>query len=439
MLSGAILAQSSVSTSHSRLKLQQFLAKPLHADFTFQNACVGQEVAFVQESKFRIGKFQNCSWSFGDGLGFSTKRNPTYTYHNPGIYIVELVVTNSSGIRDTSFKYVEILERPDKPKYSESLTVCEGNELNLESMNLSEKVMWFADKKLKKPLGNSKALDVGEYDEGKYKLYLVNSDYCFSEYQEVSLSVVPNATKIKVERSFCSNDYPIVLSQDGDGGIWFGKGIVERHKGIFDPKLAGPGEHVVTYSDDQNCLNNKEFTIKVIAPPKIEMTLSTNEHGVHIEDNSPIEVDRLWDFGDGNYANQNIYNHSYDEDGAYELSLTIIDGNGCLNTSSEVIEIGDHALSETNLAKASSLKDNLTMYPVPVTGDVLTLDIGSYQADRMIQVQLFDLSGKVVYEKSDIAYYNPKHNIDVSGLNSGTYFARIEVGHEVVSKRIAIK
>jgi hypothetical protein len=57
----------------------------------------------------------------------------------------------------------------------------------------------------------------------------------------------------------------------------------------------------------------------------------------------------------------------------------------------------------------------------------------------MMQVSLFDLSGKMVYQDSDIAYYTPKHTIDVSQLKPGTYFARIEAGNDVVSKRIAIE
>ncbi|MEL6132351.1 MAG: PKD domain-containing protein, partial [Bacteroidota bacterium] len=43
-------------------------------------------------------------------------------------------------------------------------------------------------------------------------------------------------------------------------------------------------------------------------------------------------VSRLWDFGDGNTANQPFPNHTYTLNGTYTVSLTITDEFGCVNT-----------------------------------------------------------------------------------------------------------
>jgi PKD repeat protein len=41
-------------------------------------------------------------WDFGDGIGTSAVRSPTYTYDNPGTFDVRLVVNNDCGIPDTA-------------------------------------------------------------------------------------------------------------------------------------------------------------------------------------------------------------------------------------------------------------------------------------------------------------------------------------------------
>lgn len=51
-------------------------------------------VQFTDESG---GSPTSWAWNFGDGVGTSTLRDPTYTYSNPGVYSVTLTVSNSAG------------------------------------------------------------------------------------------------------------------------------------------------------------------------------------------------------------------------------------------------------------------------------------------------------------------------------------------------------
>ena len=46
---------------------------------------------------------------------------------------------------------------------------------------------------------------------------------------------------------FCSNDSPTVLSSVNPGGSWTGNGITNSATGQFDPSVAGPGVHTITY------------------------------------------------------------------------------------------------------------------------------------------------------------------------------------------------
>lgn len=52
-------------------------------------------------------------WDFGDGEGYATSENPTYTYYKPGEYTVTLSASNPSGeVISTSYAIVTVFGRP---------------------------------------------------------------------------------------------------------------------------------------------------------------------------------------------------------------------------------------------------------------------------------------------------------------------------------------
>jgi hypothetical protein len=64
---------------------------------------------------------------------------------------------------------------------------------------------------------------------------------------------------------FCSNDDVITLTATPVGGTFNGLGITGNQ---FDPTVAGPGSHVITYTyDDGNCIGTGSITIEVNPAP----------------------------------------------------------------------------------------------------------------------------------------------------------------------------
>jgi len=62
----------------------------------------------------------------------------------------------------------------------------------------------------------------------------------------------------------CETDAPVILTAADPGGIWSGIGVVGN---IFNPALAGPGNHIITYEVDLNgCRNIDQITITVATP-----------------------------------------------------------------------------------------------------------------------------------------------------------------------------
>ncbi len=85
----------------------------LTADFTTgTRACAGNEVVFTAHVAGGTSPYQY-AWDFGDGLGRSTRADPTYVYPSPGTYSVELEVTDRAGILVRSEQ--DILVAPSPP------------------------------------------------------------------------------------------------------------------------------------------------------------------------------------------------------------------------------------------------------------------------------------------------------------------------------------
>ncbi len=86
--------------------LIRILGSPV-ADFSFSPEAVSNiepEVDFRDESTGAVGYF----WDFGDGT-LSNQINPSHTYRDTGIFIVQQVVTHPSGCRDTALATINVV------------------------------------------------------------------------------------------------------------------------------------------------------------------------------------------------------------------------------------------------------------------------------------------------------------------------------------------
>lgn len=90
----------------------------LVADFSFNDACVNEEVLF-NELSYSSDGFPVVSWvwNFGDDSELTTEQNPTYVYDESGYYDVGLIATNLQGCLDTAQKIIQIYNNPEPDFY----------------------------------------------------------------------------------------------------------------------------------------------------------------------------------------------------------------------------------------------------------------------------------------------------------------------------------
>ena len=88
--------------------------------------CNPLTVTFTDSSQTTHGPITNYTWNFGDGSGLnsgSTNTLVTHTYTTPGVYYATLVIVNTLGCRDTSFRWPIHVATPPHTNFTFSPTV----------------------------------------------------------------------------------------------------------------------------------------------------------------------------------------------------------------------------------------------------------------------------------------------------------------------------
>jgi len=82
---------------------------------------------------------------------------------------------------------------------------------------------------------------------------------------------IPDATITSTVTTMCSGDEPITLTATTPGGNWTGTGVTTD--GIFDPEIAGLGDHTITYTvGTGTCLDDDQIIITVNSTPVVTIT-----------------------------------------------------------------------------------------------------------------------------------------------------------------------
>jgi gliding motility-associated-like protein len=108
---GTYTAQYLLSGSCLRLSKSVYFDDAVDADFTFENVCLGETIAFENVSTIPEGGSPTWEWDFGDG-GTSTDESPSHTFATAGTYTVRLVGINDLSCNDTAEYEVVVYRLP---------------------------------------------------------------------------------------------------------------------------------------------------------------------------------------------------------------------------------------------------------------------------------------------------------------------------------------
>ncbi len=191
------------------------------------------------------------------------------------------------------------------------------------------------------------------YGEGSYTITLqaTSSNGCVKDTVVTTSFAVTPALVFAPLTNVCQNPgaatSSVAAASTTNGvtgtGTYSGPGV--SADGLFDPNVAGPGVHTITYSFTSagGCTASITNTVEVYPRPAASFTASGNNstclgQGVTLTNTSTIPTGSIstwnWNLGDGNTPslnNGNPFTVNYTAAGSYTVQLVAISDRGCFS------------------------------------------------------------------------------------------------------------
>lgn len=308
-----------------------------------RSACPGDTVTFTSLVTAGSAGIAQYAWGFGNGIA-SRATNPGYRYAQAGDYDATLVVQDSNGCTAslTRRNFIHIWAAP-QAAFTPSPAVTCGTSQNVTFSNQSIggglSYLWsFGDS-----TSSAAAAPAHLYQYGKYKatLTVTDSNGCHA-------AVSKNIAVVNLQAAFVADKQQVCAGEEVNfenrspmsGTAWwwtFGDGDNSNKQ---NPRhiYTTPGVYTVTFTvKDATCRDSisrtayitvsQGFSVSVaadnrnscVAPFTVNFTSQTNGGGATY----------AWSFGDGHTSNDPNPSNVYHSASTFNVSLTVIDTNGC--------------------------------------------------------------------------------------------------------------
>ncbi|MBD0400477.1 PKD domain-containing protein [Flammeovirga sp. EKP202] len=323
------------------------------------SGCTPLEVTFDNLSE---GYALNYRWDFGNGV-ISTDMNPApVTYINEGVtdttYYISLMVNNICGT-DIKRDSVVVKALPDVEFVAVKDTLC-ADEL-LELFNLSngsvDQYEWnFGDgSPLVRTADKGRITHAYKNETTNFATYTIT----LSAFNDCGVVTESKNVVIKPKQLFagfnvtptvgCEVNEVVVQSNQKLGEntvIWdFGDGTIVEDSVSYSHIYTTAATYTITLTVSNGCHSDTYSQEVEIRPsPEVDFEIQSTvcqNIGLELINNSPIQAQNTWDFGDGStYEGYQPPAKIYDQPGVYQVALTINNPvTGCGRTLVKEVEV----------------------------------------------------------------------------------------------------
>ncbi len=310
-----------------------------------------------QFTDLSYGGIESWEWTFlGGTANDSTIANPFVYYTNPGIYDVQLRVTNPEGSdRETKRSYISVDTLPTAGyTFSTSANTVTFN----NSSNFADSYLWdFGDGTTSTDTSTTHVYA----GSGTYSVVLAAMNSCTTAYdtQTVVINVEPLAG-FTTSGSTAGCATHTVTFLDTSAGIpsswnWSFPGGTPSSSTLRNPTVeytsAGsyPATLEVTNAFGSNSFSVTDYIV-VDDVPTLSSSFTRDIMTVSFTSTTTNSTNLLWDFGDGQSATESNPIHTYTTPGTYEVS--VVSTNDCGQVSNTL------AISVSLLPSANISADN---------------------------------------------------------------------------------
>lgn len=332
-------------------------------DFSFvanELVCINIPIDFNVEG----GESTTCTWDFGDGNS-SNECTTSHTFTEIGFKTISLTVTTPLGCNETRSQEI-FVSRPPESDFTHNAdnTDFQCTPLYLTFNNLSNS--FGTEATYTWNMGNGDTIVVENTDELDYTYigdYIISDTTFFITLTvENACSTAVSMDSVKVKPTpqvqfgpkvteVCSGtplNFNNITIGNPDYFIWdFGDGTNSTEVNP-SPHAYFTGEEDTTYTLEliagNECGTDTVQWDILIKPNTVESFFTTivtegcAPLTVNFEDYSTEGVNLYWDFGDGNFSNDETPNNTFEEAGTYTVML-VADNNCAFDTSFQVIEV----------------------------------------------------------------------------------------------------
>ncbi len=350
------------------------------AAFDVQDACFGNWTHFFDRTEPAPDTWE---WHFGDG-DTSTAPNPVHYYADSGSYIVKLYVTSGECI-DSIEKKIYINKSLKVDFTAEDVCVGEGMQFVNNSTDFESTIkeyQWdFGDGTM-----SVERAPLHIYDEpGTYQVSLrVTSDKnCVDSLtKEVVVHAAPLASFV-VEDSCMSYAVELIGKTPGNILSWEwdidGDGTVDLNGKNAAYTFQGPGTYPVSLRvrNENGCVDDTTMTIRLGVLPSIgfeatEVCLGELTRFTDLTEPAPDSWH--WEFGDGNFSEEQNPTYTYTEAGDYQV-LLVIEVAGCTDSLMQHVRVNPLPLVDfagTDLIGCDSICAKLEDISTIASGEIVS-------------------------------------------------------------------
>ena len=335
------------STSTQTIEVQQG-PKTL---FAAANVCTGTAVAFDNQTTGQ--NISGYHWDLGDGT-YSTLENPEHVYDAPGTYLAMLQAENALGCETSFTQSVRVYSLPE-PGFSSS-PACEGNVVQFTDATLDADgniIGW--GWAFEMPDGTTLTRNVQNpavtYSQaGSFEVSLTTTTtWGCSQTVKETVVVAPMPEPVIGFAGACAGSSAVVADMTNTGSLavqsWYwkvGNEVFTDSAFNFHFAEAGTYEVFLQLNLNNGCSVQGTRQIVIEPLPAVDFAFSGACVGqlARLEALTPAAEYRWTIEGESIAAKGPVVEHVFLKEGTYEATLRVFDEQGCSNTLSKEILVG---------------------------------------------------------------------------------------------------
>ncbi len=190
------------------------------------------------------------------------------------------------------------------------------------------------------------------------------------------------------------------------------------------------GTYQQTLPAASGCDTTVNLDLSVFTPPVAGFSVAQNGNQTLLSDNSSAGTSWLWDLGDGNTSTQQNPVHTYQQNGTYQVCLTVTTAGECTDQSCDQITVALVGNPEPTALQ------NLEIFPNPSQGNLFLL---SSRTIKEATVRVFNAQGQeLIHQPVSLMPYQ-KTSLALTGLANGIYLVAIQSKGDRVQRWIRIQ